>query len=86
MDGSFEHYPDNGCEVASEFLGIQSHCVECPFPECSEGNKGKLRKTWRDNDIKRHLRLGYSRKRIAQQFGLSTRTIQRVYKELINAK
>ena len=28
---------DDGCKEATKFLGgKQSHCLECPFPECFE--------------------------------------------------
>ena len=31
------NHPDMGCKFADEFLGTQSHCLECPFdPECVE--------------------------------------------------
>ena len=26
--------PDRGCKIATDFLGKQSECRDCPFPEC----------------------------------------------------
>lgn len=28
------NYPDEGCEVATIYLGYQSHCLECSFERC----------------------------------------------------
>jgi len=25
---------DNGCVLATQFLGRRSHCLECPFNDC----------------------------------------------------
>ena len=77
--------PDNGCIGATEFLGAQSHCLECPFPECDGNTNRYLRKRWRNNDIERCLKLNYSVGAVALRFGLSTRTVQRVEKEILNA-
>jgi hypothetical protein len=27
-------YPDTGCRYATDYLGRQSSCLECPFPQC----------------------------------------------------
>ena len=34
-DGTAYVYPDSGCEEATLYLGWQSLCLACPFPECS---------------------------------------------------
>jgi hypothetical protein len=39
--------PDNGCKAATTFLGCQSHCLDCPFPECLEMDKN--RNAWAEN-------------------------------------
>ncbi len=70
----------NGCAVATEFLGAQSCCLECPFPTCEESTKRYLRRKWRNADILRRLKLGYSVKAIALQLNVSIRTIQRAMK------
>lgn len=31
-----QYHPDKGCVYATKFLGYQSRCLECPFPQCIE--------------------------------------------------
>ena len=33
-DSNSNIMPDSGCRWATDFLGHQSLCLECPFPEC----------------------------------------------------
>lgn len=30
---------DTGCKTATDYLGHQSECLECPFAECVEDSK-----------------------------------------------
>ena len=33
-------YPDSGCSNATKFLGEQSLCFDCPFPDCKKVGRG----------------------------------------------
>ena len=72
------HYRDEGCELAPS-------CLNCSFSRCIyEESRGKQRhlKELRNNEI---YRLFYSEhqsvKEIAQRFGVSQRTVQRVVRK-----
>lgn len=35
IDGpTWDAHPDVGCQYATQYLGYQSRCIDCPFPEC----------------------------------------------------
>lgn len=75
---------DSGCEVATKYLGYQSHCLECPFPECVEDNPKQRplssTKRHRDEEIESRWKRGEDIKDLAVEFAVSTRTIQRAIK------
>ncbi len=77
---------DSGCKVATEHLGSQSLCLECPFPECiyDDPLKGSARakKQNRNVAIVERYKAGIATEDIASEFGVSIRTIQRVLRSL----
>jgi len=80
------HYRDEGCAVATTYLGHQSHCAECPFPRCIyEEPWGKQHriKRLRDKEIVRQFTTeGKGVNELALSFNVSQRTIQRVLKRV----
>jgi len=82
------HYRDEGCELATAYLGRQSHCSQCPFPKCIyEEPRGKQRwlKRLRDKEIVRQFTTqGRGIKELALIFNISQRTVQRVLKRTRN--
>jgi len=77
------HYRDEGCELATAYLGRQSLCSECPFPRCVyEEPRGRQRwlKGARDKEIVRQFTEGKGIKELAVAFNISQRTVQRVLK------
>ena len=84
----YSHYRDEGCELATSYLGHQSHCSECPFPKCIfEEPRGRQRwsKGLRDREIVRQFTTeGRGIKEVAAKFGISQRTVQRVLKRARN--
>jgi len=78
------HYRDEGCEMATAYLGYKSHCSECPFLKCIyEEPRGRQRwlKTLRDKEIMRRFTTeGKGLKELAFTFNVSQRTVQRVLK------
>ena len=77
-------YRDEGCELATAYLGYQSHCSACPLPKCIyEEPRGRQRwlKTLRDKEITRQFTTeGKGLKELALTFNISQRTVQRVLK------
>ena len=71
-------YRDEGCELASS-------CLECPFPQCIydiPAGGQTLLKEQRDAEIARLYRDEKRPvKELAQTFGLSARSVQRVVKK-----
>jgi hypothetical protein len=82
------HYQDEGCELATAYLGHQSHCSKCPFPECIyDEPRGKQRwsKRLRDEEIVRQFTTeGKGIKELALTFNISQRTVQRALKRTKN--
>jgi len=82
------HYRDEGCELAGAYLGHQSHCSECPFPQCiydQPRGKQHLLKGLRDEEILRQFTdEGKGIKELALAFNVSQRTVQRVLKRTRN--
>lgn len=82
------HYRDEGCELATAYLGYQSRCSECPFPRCIyDEPRGRQRwlKRLRDREIVRQfVTEGKGIKELALTFNISQRTVQRVLKRTRN--
>lgn len=82
------HYRDEGCELATAYLGHQSRCYQCPFPNCIyEEPRGRQRwaKRLRDREIVRQLTTeSKGTKEVAAMLGISQRTVQRVLKRARN--
>jgi len=79
------HYRDEGCEMATAYLGYQSHCSECPFPtQCIyEAPRGRQRwlKRLRDQEIVKQFTVeSKGLRELALTFNISQRTVQRVLK------
>ncbi|OGO06568.1 MAG: hypothetical protein A2Z76_00720 [Chloroflexi bacterium RBG_13_56_8b] len=70
-------YQDDGCEFADS-------CLNCPFPECiydQPGGRQQWLKNLRDKEVlKLHASQGKGVKELAEMFGTSQRTIQRIVK------
>jgi hypothetical protein len=71
------HYQDDGCEFADS-------CLNCPFPECiyaQPGGRQQWLKNLRDREVfKLFSSRGKGVKELAEMFGVSQRTIQRIVK------
>ena len=82
------HYRDEGCEVATAYLGRQSYCSECPFPKCiyeESGGKQRWLKELRNREMLRQFTTeGKGIKELALAFRVSQRTVQRVLKRAGN--
>lgn len=72
---------DKGCRHATEYLGEQSYCLDCPFPECVFDKPNRLR-YWKESkkreDILMQLRQGSSVKELASLYGVSIVTVYSV--------
>ncbi|MCJ7425724.1 MAG: helix-turn-helix domain-containing protein [Dehalococcoidales bacterium] len=70
-------YQDDGCEFADS-------CLNCPFPECiydQPGGRQQWLKNLRDKEVLQlHASQGKGVKELAEMFGTSQRTIQRIVK------
>ena len=82
------HYRDDGCELATAYLGYKSSCLNCPFPKCiydqSRGRQCWLKRQ-RDREIVRLFTTeGEGVKELALSFGISQRTVQRALKRAKN--
>jgi len=78
------HYQDDGCELATAYLGYKSSCLNCPFPKCIY-DQPRGRQHWlkrqRDREIVRLFNVEGKRvKELALSFGVSQRTVQRALK------
>jgi len=67
------HYKDEGCELAPS-------CLECPFDRCvlEEGGVASARKRERNQEIKELANQGVTVPELAERYGVSLRTIQRI--------
>jgi hypothetical protein len=78
------YYRDDGCELATAYLGHKSSCLNCPFSGCiydQPGGRQRWLKKLRDEEIVRLFNTkGKKGKELAMMFGLSQRTVQRVLK------
>ena len=81
-------YQDDGCELATDYLGHKSSCLNCPFAKCIyDEPRGRQRhiKTLRDRKIVRLFNSkGKGIKELALMFGVSQRTVQRALKRSRN--
>ncbi len=69
-------YQDDGCEFADS-------CLNCPFPECiyaQPGGRQQWLKKLRDKEVLQLHTQGKGVKELAEMFGVSQRTIQRILK------
>lgn len=77
-----EYFPDKGCKQATDYLGHQSSCLQCPFPKCvyDELRVGVIRanKRTRNEEIRERFYKGESVADLAKAFGVHKRTIQRI--------
>ena len=81
-EANFPIYPDNGCPEATEYLGKQSHCLDCPFyprPCIQEGRQTRNR--LRNEIIVQKAREGATVRALAGEFGISISTIQRILRD-----
>ena len=73
---------DSGCEAATEYLGYQSSCLNCPFPKCVLDEMGigfaRARKRNRNEEIRQRFNDGEGIADLAKAFGVCQKTIQRV--------
>ncbi len=83
---SYPHVPDKGCPEATEELGDkQSHCLECPFPDCilyAPGHTVKqIKRAARNEGIKRLRKEGNSTKEIGAMLNIGVRTVLRALRQ-----
>lgn len=67
-------YRDDGCEVHPQ-------CLTCPLPRCRYDEPGGLRgmlSAWRDRQVVELRSKGAAVEEIAEQFGVSRRTVFRI--------
>jgi len=73
------HYHDAGCVFADS-------CLNCPLPMCvhdEPGGRQRLLKRWRAEEMDRlFINEGKSTKELADIFGVSLRTVQRIIKAI----
>ncbi|MGD9115623.1 MAG: helix-turn-helix domain-containing protein [Dehalococcoidia bacterium] len=70
-------YQDDGCEFATA-------CLNCPFPDCiyaQPGGRQQWLKNLRDQEVLKMHSGGKSVKELAEMFGVSQRTVQRIVKK-----
>lgn len=75
-------YKDKGCEKAKR-LGYYGPCLDCIFDPCLEDgfrSAQKTKKKTRNDKMLKAIRHGKSVKEIAEEFGICTRTVNRVIK------
>jgi len=81
-------YQDDGCELATAYLGHKSSCLNCPFERCiydEAGGRQRYMKKLRDREVIRLFNTGGERvKELALMFGISQRTVQRALKKAKN--
>lgn len=74
-----EMYPeDKGCTEATEHLGYQSKCTECPLPECKEVRPERKPISPKHLQILALSKGQMSTARIAKKVGVHHRTVQRI--------
>lgn len=77
-------YQNNGCDVATNYLGKKSSCLDCPFSECiydQPGGKQQLSKRLRAQEMARLFTTeGKGIKELSALFDVSQRTVQRALK------
>ena len=66
---------DSGCKVASAYLGRQSLCFDCPFPECVKVNRA-ARWQARNDEIIRQYEAGETCRELASIYGLSLNRVE----------
>jgi hypothetical protein len=69
-------YQDDGCEFADS-------CLNCPFPDCiyaQPGGRQQWLKSLRDQEVVQLHTQGKGVRELAEMFGTSQRTIQRILK------
>ncbi len=63
---------DQGCD-------LYPSCLDCPLPRCRYDQSGRrVKKELRDEEIIRLKRQGQCVRELAQRFGISRRTVQRI--------
>jgi len=81
------HYQDDGCELATAYLGDRSSCLKCPFNRCvydEPGGKQRWLKGLRAREMARLFTTeGKGIRELAQIFGVSQRTVQRALKAVL---
>lgn len=82
MTGRFsdlDRMTDNGCREATDYLGRQSHCLECPFEQCVLEVPLKIQhRHRRDKEIRRKVKKGVSIEELAREHKVSITTIERI--------
>ena len=83
---------DSGCQVATEYRGRQSHCLQldgydqvidkCPFNKCaldmSRAEINQVKYYSRNVDIRQQFGQGMTQEAVASAFGVSKRTVARL--------
>lgn len=81
-ESAFYKGNDSGCFAATEYLGYQSACLQCPFRKCvyDEPRVGIIRakKRNRNEEIIQRFKEGENTQSLAIAFDVSERTIQRI--------
>ena len=76
-------YADSGCPEATDYLGEQSHCYECPFPRCvyESGGKRRLLTELRNMKLLRLWRQGKDSAELSDSFNLSLVQVNKIISE-----
>ena len=80
--------PPEYCHYRDEGYEIHKSCLDCPLPSCVyevPGGKQRWLKRQRNRQMaKKFISEGKEVKELAQSFGISTRTVQRVLKSYLS--
>jgi len=72
---------DTGCQYATEYLGRQSSCLDCPFSECvfdKPDELGYWKNRHRHEEIIKQYERGKTPEELASLFGVSSITVYNV--------
>ena len=79
-EGHHQKHLDKGCKLATNYLGYQSLCEKCPFPnDCQEGKPIKsLKHIERNKAIIADYRTGMGKDALIAKHKIGYRTIMRI--------
>ncbi len=70
---------DSGCRAATDELGVQSSCLDCPFAKCIF-DRARDRNKRRNREIRRSYSQGGDVRHLSDVHQVSERTVRRIAK------